>query len=215
MALRLIDRYHPQRRREQQAVIDKGHLYKIDELALLEGSQLQSLARLSVLLLVVGGVALAVLTILCYFLHYHHFFAPFTFESVVVWIVVSVIGYLLILPLHEGIHGLTFAFWGGRPHFGAKLPLALYCGARDQLFRRDQYLVVGLAPLVVLTLVGIVLIAWVPGIAAYLWFALAGNVSGAAGDVMAARRLQRLPKDSVVEDTETGYVAWCLQDERA
>ncbi len=214
MSLRLIDRYHPRRGREQQAAIDKGHLHKIDELALLEGSQLQPLARLSLLLLIVGGVVLAALTMLCYFLHYHRFFASFTVGSVVLWIVASVIGYIVILPIHEGIHGLAFAFWGGKPHFGAKLPLALYCGAREQLFRRDEYLVVGLAPLVVITLVGIIIIAWAPGTAAYLWFALAGNISGAAGDVMAARRLQRLPKDTVVEDTETGYVAWSMQNER-
>ena len=72
----------------------------------------------------------------------------------------------------------------------------------------------GLAPLVVITLVGMIVIAWVPGIAAYLWFALAGNISGAAGDVMAAKRLQRLPKETVVEDTETGYIAWSIQNER-
>ena len=138
MSLRLIDRYHPRRRREQQAAIDKGHLHTIDELALLEGSQLQPLARLSLLLLSSGGVGFAVLTMICYFLHYHQFFAPFTVGSVVLWIVVSVIGYIVILPIHEGIHGLAFIFWGGKPHFGAKLPLVLYCGARGQLFRRDE-----------------------------------------------------------------------------
>jgi hypothetical protein len=212
MSLRLIDRYHPQRRRRQQAAIDAGHLHKADELALLEEQQLQPLARLSLFLLIIGGVVFAALNILFYFLHYQRFFAQLSVESIVLWIVVSIVGYIVILPIHEGIHGLAFAFWGGRPHFGAKLPLALYCGARGQLFRRDEYLVVGLAPLVVITVIGVVLIVWTPGVAGYLWFALAGNFSGAAGDVLAAQRLQRLSQDIVVEDTETGYTAWRIDD---
>ena len=211
MSLRFVNRYHPQQRHQQQASIDAGHLHKVDELALLQGNQLQALARLSLLLLIIGGVVLAVLTILFYFLYHHQFFAPFTIALFVLWVVISVVGYILILPIHEGIHGLAFAFWGGRPHFGAKLPLALYCGARGQLFKRDEYLVVGLAPLVVITLLGVIVIVCAPGIAAYLWFALAGNISGAAGDVLAAERLRSLPQDVLIEDTEAGYVAWRIE----
>jgi len=112
------------------------------------------------------------------------------------------------LPLHEGIHGLAFAFWGGKPFFGAKLPVALYCGAKNQLFRRNHYLMVGLAPLVVITLAGIVLTILVPGLAAYTLFGTIGNVSGAAGDVWGTRKILRQPKHVLVEDTETGYRVW-------
>jgi hypothetical protein len=98
--------------------------------------------------------------------------------------------------------------WGGKPYFGTKLPFALYCGAKGQLFRRNQYLVVGLAPLVVLTLAAIVLTLVVPGLASYLLFGTVGNFSGAAGDVWVARRLWRQPSHILVEDTQTGYTAW-------
>src|SRR5581483_12189157 len=111
--------------------------------------------------------------------------------GVILWLVFNILGYIIILPIHEAIHGLAFAFWGGKPYFGTKLPLALYCGAKNQLFRRNQYLVVGLAPLVVITLAGIILTLFSPVLASYTIFATAGNFSGAAGDVMVARRLLR------------------------
>ena len=87
---------------------------------------------------------------------------------------------------------------------------ALYCGAKEQLFRRNQYLVVGLAPLVVITLAGIVFTLLAPVLASYTLFVTVGNVSGAAGDVWSAQRLARLPATALVEDTEAGYRAWEL-----
>ena len=57
-------------------------------------------------------------------------------------------------------------------------------GAKGQLFQRNQYLVVGLAPLVVITLAGISFTLASPALASYTIFATAGNISGSAGDPM-------------------------------
>ncbi len=124
------------------------------------------------------------------------------------WLVISVVGYCLMLPLHEALHGAAFLLWGGKPYFGAKLPYALYCGAKDQLFRRNQYVVVGLAPLVVITLAGIVMTFVAPVTAAYTLAVTVGNVSGAAGDVWSIVRMLRRPATTLVEDTESGYRVW-------
>ncbi|HEY4388094.1 MAG TPA: hypothetical protein VGN34_26905, partial [Ktedonobacteraceae bacterium] len=59
-----------------------------------------------------------------------------------------------------------------------------------------------------ITLAGIIVTVLYPGIAAYLLLAWAGNFSGAAGDVVACRRIARLPAQAVIEDTEVGYTAW-------
>ena len=83
-------------------------------------------------------------------------------------------------------------------------------GAKGQLFRRNQYLVVGLAPLVVITLAGISFTLVSPALASYTIFATAGNISGSAGDLWAVRRLLRQPHSILVEDTEVGYRAWQL-----
>jgi hypothetical protein len=208
MPLTLIDRFHPRLRREQQAAIDEGKLFKRDELALLEPEQLQPLASLSLLLFGISAVFFVALNIAAYEVRFHTLTGHTSVLSILIWIVINILGYVIILPLHEVIHGLVFALWGGKPFFGAKLPFALYCGAKKQLFRRNQYLVVGLAPLVVITLAGIVLTLLAPGLAAYTLLATTGNFSGAAGDIWVARRIVRQPRAILVEDTETGYTAW-------
>ncbi len=208
----VVDRYHPRLRRELQSAVDAGHIEKCGELALLEPDQLWPLAQLSLLLLVIGMCFYSALDLVSYFWQAHVSFKGVTWQEVVIWLGINIIGYFLILPIHEAIHGLAILFWGGRPHFGAKLPLALFCGARQQIFLRDQYLVIALAPLVVISLAGIIFMLLAPSLASYALFAIAGNISGAAGDIMVARQLFHLPRNVLVEDTETGYRAWKVTD---
>jgi len=210
MALTLIDRFHPRLRREQQAEIDAGHVRIREELELLGSQQLRPLAQLSLLMLVIGGVFFVALNFAAYYLHKHTFSPNTAGWGLLLWFAINIVGYIVILPLHEVIHGLAFAFWGGHPYFGAKLPLALYCGAKNQLFRRNQYLVVGLAPLVVITLAGIIFTLLSPSLASYTIFATIGNFSGAAGDVWVAKRILQQPPSVLVEDTQTGYRVWEL-----
>jgi hypothetical protein len=210
--LLLIDRYHPRQRQECQVAIDAGQLRKYDELELLEPTQLRPLALLSLEMLIGSGIAFVALNLAAYYWQWHSLRFAFTFWGIVLWIVCNVVSYIVVLPLHELIHALAFLFWGGKPYFGAKLPLALYCGARNQLFWRNHYLVVGLAPLVVITLLGVVLTLFAPVLASYLLFATVGNVAGAAGDVLVAARLWRQERGVLVEDTEVGYRVWKLEE---
>ena len=208
MALTLVDRFQPRLRSEQQAAIDAGHIRKVEELALLEQEQLLPLARLSLQLLLAGTVFFGLLNYVAFVLRYHTFNPGITGGGLLLWLVVSVIGYGVMLLLHEALHGAAFLLWGGRPYFGVKFPYALYCGARNQLFRRNQYLVVGLAPLVVITLAGIVVTLVAPRVAVFTLAVTVGNVSGAAGDVWSVARILRLPPTTLVEDTESGYRVW-------
>jgi hypothetical protein len=212
MPLLLADRYHPQRRREQQAFIDADQLRKIDELALLEPEQLRPLVQLSMLLLLISGIFFVLFDQAVYSWRTHIFLPHITLGIIAIWLGVNILSYIIILPIHEAIHGLAFLFWGGKPHFGAKLPVALYCGAKQQLFRRDHYLVIGLAPLVIITVAGIIVTLLAPDLATYCLLAIAGNISGAAGDLLAVQRLRRLPAHTLIEDTETGYNAWIRED---
>lgn len=208
----LIDRFHPHQRRELQAAIDAGQFRKYDELELLEPTQLRPLALLSLEMLVGSGIVFVLLNLAAYYWQHHTLQFTTTFWGIVLWIVCNIVAYILVLPLHELIHALAFLFWGGKPYFGAKLPLALYCGAKNQLFWRNHYLVVGLAPLVVITVAGVLLTLCVPVLASYLLFATVGNVAGAAGDVLVAARLWRQERNVLVEDTEAGYRVWKLEE---
>jgi Putative zincin peptidase len=208
MALRLIDRFHPRLRRKWQEEIDAGRLRKVEAVELLGQEQLQPLARLSLYMLIVGMVFFGALNLAAYFWQRHTLAFEFSFGGLLLWLVVNIVAYVVILPLHEAVHGLVIALLGGKPYFGAKLPLALYCGAKNQLFRRNQYIMLALAPLVVLSLADIVLTLLAPVAASYVFFAAVGNFSGAAGDVWTTARIFRLPPDVLIEDTADGYQAW-------
>ncbi len=212
LPLTLNDRFHPHLRNEQQEAINNGHIRKLEEVELLEPEQLRPLALLSMLLLVIGAIFFGLLNYISYNQQAHSTTGMNGTKSILLWIVMNIIGYILILPTHELIHAAAFVLLGGKPYFGAKLPYALYCGARNQLFRRNQYFVVGLAPLVVITLAGIIFILISPVLASYALFALIGNFSGAAGDIGVVRKLLQRPPSILVEDTEAGYRAWSLTE---
>jgi hypothetical protein len=210
--LLLVDRFHPRQRQALQAAIDAGQLRKYDELELLEPAQLRPLALLSLEMLVGGGIVFVALNLVAYYWQHHTLQFTTTFWGIVLWIVCNIVAYIVVLPLHELIHAAAFLFWGGKPYFGAKLPLALYCGAKNQLFWRNHYLVVGLAPLVVITVAGVLLTLFAPVLASYLLFATVGNVAGAAGDVLVTARLWRQEREVLVEDTAVGYRVWKLEE---
>ena len=206
----LIDRFHPRRRAALQAAIDASQLRKVDEMALLEPEQLLPLARFSLWLFVLGGIFFIVLNLFAYTWRTGQHGASLNGGMVFLWIVLNILSYIVMLPIHELIHGITIAFWGGRPHFGAKLPFALYCGAKDQVFPRNYYLAIALAPFVVLTLAGILFTLFAPTLSPFILLATVGNVSGAAGDLAMVGRLRVLPASALVEDLESGYYAWVV-----
>jgi hypothetical protein len=67
-----------------------------------------------------------------------------------------------------------------------------------------------LAPLVALTVVGVVITALWPQWATWLWFAFAGNISGAVGDLVTASEVRHLPADALIADNEAGYTAYAI-----
>src|SRR5450759_2361010 len=208
MPLTLIDRFHPRLRDEQQVAIDAGLLSKRDELELLDPQNLRPLLTVSIVMLLIGTVFFVTLNIAAYIAQTHIIQGQIGGWGLLLWVSINIVAYIVVMFLHEGIHALSFRCWGGKPYFGAKLPVALYCGAKDQLFRRNHYLVVGLAPLVVITLAGIVVTFVAPVVAAFTLAVTVGNVSGAAGDAWSVARMLRLPATTLVEDTESGYRVW-------
>jgi hypothetical protein len=79
--LRLVDRFHPRRRREEQLAIDAGRLRKLDELELLEPESMRPLARLGLFLLLSGGVFFIALNLITYYWHKHTLSLGLTFSG--------------------------------------------------------------------------------------------------------------------------------------
>lgn len=208
---RLVSRFASAARRARvgQAVA-QGGLREVARMDALAPEKLPALARQSLALLLASGAAYVALDVAARAAHRS---GPLLGDGspllrAAALVAANVAGYAAILPIHEAVHAAVIAALGGRPRFGHKLPLALYCTAPGQLFTRAGYTAVALAPLVLLSAAGIVAAWLVPDLGACLALAFAGNVSGAVGDLEAYTHLRRLPPDALIADTATGFVAY-------
>ncbi|BBD69504.1 hypothetical protein NIES4072_31630 [Nostoc commune NIES-4072] len=129
----------------------------------------------------------------------------------------GIIAFLVLLTIicittivHELVHGIAFAAFGGSPRYGLKvkyfLPLA-YATSPGDFFRRNAFIMIGLAPLVVLDIVCLLLLAIFPQ-ASWLIWVIAFNTGGAIGDIWIAVQLLRCPQSIRVEDREEGIAIY-------
>jgi hypothetical protein len=107
----------------------------------------------------------------------------------------------LMIVLHEAVHGVFFwMFTRSFPQFAFK-GIYAYAAAPQWYLPKGQYLIVTLAPLVVLSLVGMALMLVVP----QNWFIilllfLVTNASGAIGDLWVTSWLLRQPNTCYAND---------------
>jgi hypothetical protein len=120
-------------------------------------------------------------------------------------LLVGVISAMVIL--HEAIHGVCFwLFTGGRVKFAFKGAYA-YAAAPDWYLEKLPYMVVSLAPLVLITIVGLMALVWAPANwVAPLMLLIAMNASGAVGDMFVFYLLARMPGDMLVQDFGEGMM---------
>lgn len=191
------------------AAIRGGRLREIDRIDLLAEEGLPQLARRGAWLLAVATAGFVGLDVVA---HIVSRAGPLIGGAAALQIGAllagNIAGYLVMVPVHEALHAAMILALGGRPRFGLKLPIAAYCTAPDQLFTRDGYIAVTLAPLVVLTVAGIAVTWLAPHVGAYLVLGLAGNVSGAVGDLVAVENLRHLHSRALIADTQIGYIAY-------
>lgn len=119
----------------------------------------------------------------------------------------------VVVVLHEAIHGLLFwRFTGDRPRFGFK-GLYAYAAAPGWYLPRNQHLVVALAPLLLITLGGLLMIALIPTAAVLpLVLVVALNAGGAVGDLVAAIWLLRADAAALVQDTGDSMVIFAAEE---
>lgn len=136
----------------------------------------------------------------------------FTNLNGVVYIILAVLGTtVLMLVLHEAAHGLFFwLYTHARPSFAFKGAYA-YAAAPEWYLPKPQYLVVALAPLVLLSLLGVVLMAVIPadGFMLLLLF-LVSNASGAIGDLWVVGWLLRQTQPCYARDEGDAVTLYTL-----
>ena len=113
------------------------------------------------------------------------------------------VGWVVYLLLHEGVHGICIKWFSGIPAeygFSKKTGMA-YAGSQS-FFAKGAYIFIALAPIVVWGIVLTLLLRDIPE--QYWWYLYAiqiFNVSGAVGDLFVTYRILTMPKDVLVLDT--------------
>lgn len=133
-------------------------------------------------------------------------FAPGTawWTSALDLLVIAVIATVFVVP-HELLHGLAIRYYGGEPRYGvgvAHFILPYAYATTDHEFSRDQFVVVLLTPLVVMTAVGVPLMLVLDW--GWLVLPLAANAAGAVADVWMTLTLLGYPAHVRLEDHESG-----------
>ncbi|WP_123620488.1 DUF3267 domain-containing protein [Halorubrum sp. CSM-61] len=119
-------------------------------------------------------------------------------------LVIAFLGTFFLVP-HEWLHGLAIRYYGGKPRYGvgvAHFVLPYAYATTDHEFTRNQFVVVLLTPLVVMTAVG------VPLMLAFGWgwlaLPLTLNAAGAVADLWMTVSVLGYPAHVRIVDHETG-----------
>jgi hypothetical protein len=127
-----------------------------------------------------------------------------------VWLPEMLAAFVLVPVLHEATHGVVFwLFTRERPRFAYRIVNA-YTAAPQWYLPRGAYLLVGLAPLLVLSLLGVAALAGaplsvVPGVIAGLVL----NAAGAVGDIAVSCWLIVQPATLLARDAGDAVTLYC------
>ena len=118
---------------------------------------------------------------------------------------------ILVIPVHEALHGAGYFAFGGRPKFGAGIRGAMpyfYATCPGKRFAWGQMLIIGALPLVVIDIVAVAVAGYSPLVLpAGLAFVL--NTTGAVGDIWILAVMLQTPRTALFEDTdEPAMIAW-------
>lgn len=134
-----------------------------------------------------------------------HYFDPILF-------VISLVAvFVIIIVMHELLHGIFFWIFSHQPpKFGLRGWYA-FASAPGWFFPRRQYLVIGLAPVVCISALGLILLALLPVEAVMLaLFAVIINAASSVGDLWIIIRLIFERGPVAVEDVGDGMYFYAL-----
>jgi hypothetical protein len=119
------------------------------------------------------------------------------------------ISILLMLVFHEMVHGIFFwIFTHERPKFAFK-GIYAYAAAPGWFLPRGQYVVVGLSPLIVISLLSIFLSPIVSlNIIPYLFLIAIFNAAGALGDMVVVYWVIRQANKPLIQDQGDKFLAF-------
>ena len=130
------------------------------------------------------------------------FIISFNLKALVTYLAVLT----LTLILHESLHGVIYWRVGGRRPAISLKGIFIYVSAPPEVyFQRNKYLWVGATPIILITLVGVLLVPFLPSslmLLDVLFVAL--NAAGSSGYLVMILMLLRYPSSSLIRDLGSG-----------
>ena len=108
----------------------------------------------------------------------------------------------LMIPItivHEIIHGIAYKIFGRKVKYGFKVIYAYTAETSGEPMGRTKFLIVLLAPVIVISILSVILPVWLGGMVYFL------NLLGSIGDLYMAFALCRYRYDSKIIDREYGF----------
>jgi hypothetical protein len=131
-------------------------------------------------------------------------------SDVILGVLIFILLFIGTLILHELIHGFCLSMFGGKPRYGTGIYSIipyLYTTTKS-IFPRNKFIIIYIAPLVVISIIGVAAMAVFPSIAHWILLPLVVNASGSMGDLWMTRTLLRYPGHILVEDQETRTIIY-------
>lgn len=121
------------------------------------------------------------------------------------WLMV-LFGLVFTAVCHEGIHGLVYRYFGYEVAYGLTNG-GFYTAAPSQIHTREESIWVAAAPLLILTLVGLLFVSAPSNSVGYVGVTvLVLNTSGSVADLEQLWRLIVLPTGTLVCDADATYI---------
>ncbi len=125
----------------------------------------------------------------------------FTVDSEFLYLLIlTVFLYIIYIILHEAIHEYFMNKFSGIKAYFGHTRFCVYAGS-DAYFNKKHYIIISLAPVVILGTVLFIMNAIVPQ--RYFWiiyFVQIGNLTGAVGDLYVTYLMSKMPDDTLTQD---------------
>lgn len=159
---------------------------EVKYLKLIEPENLKTLNRIALAILLIN-IAIVMIWVRI-ISHYNSTENASNLLVIATWLLIPA-----VFVIHELIHGLAIRLQGYKPRYGTffapvtetiQLPIAFYATTDGAYFPRRGFVVIALAPLIVISIVGLIGLMLLPGNLHLPWnIMIALNSTGASGDV--------------------------------
>ncbi len=182
----------------------KSYLGLPEGYCLIREIDLQKEKKLAIWLNIVAGILGLAMMLPAVFLVKASYFTGGGLLPVLAPMLVFLLGAMVYLALHEWVHGIFIRMFCGKKASYGFSGLYAFAGKGDAFFCKKHYIIISLAPVILLGIALAALNCWAQG----LWFFAvyliqAVNLSGAVGDLYVVYLCLRAPADLLVNDEGT------------